>query len=72
MKVHACRLLKSAMGHYISALRLRGVNVFEEISRVLFNYGELKNARAMANVIVTARKDKEIRKSEVLAKTFFS
>jgi 3-methyladenine DNA glycosylase Tag len=38
----------------------------QEISRVLFNYGELKNARAMANVIVTARKNKEIKNSEEL------
>ena len=38
----------------------------QEISRVLFNYGELKNARAMANVIVTARKDKQIKNSEQL------
>ena len=36
------------------------------ISRVLFNYGELKNARAMANVIVLARKDNEIRNSDQL------
>ena len=38
----------------------------QEISRVLFNYGELKNARAMANVIVLARKDNEIRNSDQL------
>ena len=38
----------------------------QEIARVLFNYGELKNARAMANVIVTARKDKQIKNSEQL------
>ena len=38
----------------------------QEISRVLFNYGELKNARAMANAIVTARKDKQIKNSEQL------
>jgi len=41
MEVHACRLLKCAMSHYISALRLRGVNVFEEISRVLSLYFHL-------------------------------
>ena len=38
----------------------------QEIARVLFNYGELKNARAMANVIVIARKDKQIKNSEQL------
>lgn len=41
MAVHACRLLKCALGHYINALRLRGVNVFEEISRVLSLYFHL-------------------------------
>ena len=46
------------------------VNEYDEqdIARVLFDYGELKNARAMANVIVTARKDKEIRNSDELKK----
>ncbi|NJM79599.1 MAG: 16S rRNA (cytosine(1402)-N(4))-methyltransferase RsmH [Flavobacterium sp.] len=38
----------------------------QEIKRVLFDYGELKNAAAMANVIVGARKDKQIRDSEHL------
>lgn len=38
----------------------------QEISRVLFNYGELKNARAMANVIVTARQEASIKNSEQL------
>jgi 16S rRNA (cytosine1402-N4)-methyltransferase len=38
----------------------------QEISRVLFNYGELKNARAMANVIVTARQEAAIKNSEQL------
>ncbi len=44
------------------------INEYDEqaISRVLFQYGELKNARAMANVIVMARKDKEIKNSEQL------
>ena len=32
----------------------------KEISRVLFNYGKLKNARATVTVIVTARKNKQI------------
>ena len=36
----------------------------QEISRVLFNYGELKNARAMANVIVLARQEAPIKNSE--------
>ena len=46
------------------------VNEYDEqdIARVLFDYGELKNARAMAYVIVTARKDKEIRNSDELKK----
>ena len=38
----------------------------QEISRVLFNYGELKNARAMASVIVAARQDAPIKNSEKL------
>ena len=38
----------------------------QEISRVLFNYGELKNARAMANVIVLARQEAPIKNSEQL------
>lgn len=44
------------------------INEYNEqnIARVLFQYGELKNARAMANVIVMARKDKEIKNSEQL------
>ena len=44
------------------------INEYDEqaIARVLFQYGELKNARAMANVIVMARKDKEIKNSEQL------
>lgn len=44
------------------------INEYDEqaIASVLFQYGELKNARAMANVIVMARKDKEIKNSEQL------
>ena len=44
------------------------INEYDEqdIARVLFQYGELKNARAMANVIVIARKDKDIKNSEQL------
>jgi 16S rRNA (cytosine1402-N4)-methyltransferase len=44
------------------------INEYDEqdIARVLFQYGELKNARAMANVIVMARKDKDIKNSEQL------
>jgi 16S rRNA (cytosine1402-N4)-methyltransferase len=44
------------------------INKYEEqdIARVLFQYGELKNARGMANVIVLARKDKDIKNSEQL------
>lgn len=38
----------------------------QEIARVLFNYGELKNARAMATVIVEARQDTKIKNSEQL------
>lgn len=38
----------------------------KELKRVLFDYGELKNAGAMANVIVAARKEKQIRDSEHL------
>lgn len=38
----------------------------QEISRVLFNYGELKNARAMASVIVATRQDAPIKNSEKL------
>lgn len=38
----------------------------QEISRVLFNYGELKNARAMASVIVLARQEAPIKNSEQL------
>ena len=38
----------------------------QEIARVLFNYGELKNARAMATVIVAARQDTKIKNSEQL------
>jgi 16S rRNA (cytosine1402-N4)-methyltransferase len=44
------------------------INEYDEqdIARVLFQYGELKNARAMANVIVMARRDKDIKNSEQL------
>lgn len=44
------------------------VNDYEEkdIKRVLIQYGELKNGGAMANVIVSARKDKQIRNTEQL------
>lgn len=44
------------------------INEYDEqdIARVLFQYGELKNARAMANAIVMARKDKDIKNSEQL------
>jgi 16S rRNA (cytosine1402-N4)-methyltransferase len=44
------------------------VNEYEEqeISRVLFHYGELKNARTMANAIVSARKETVIKNSEQL------
>lgn len=38
----------------------------QEIARVLFNYGELKNARAMATVIVAARQEAPIKNSEQL------
>lgn len=37
-----------------------------EIKRVLADYGELNNAGAMASVIVEARKDNEIKNSELL------
>lgn len=44
------------------------VNEYDEVHlrRVLFEYGELKNAGAMANTIVTARKVKPIRNSDQL------
>jgi 16S rRNA (cytosine1402-N4)-methyltransferase len=44
------------------------INEYDEqdIARVLFQYGELKNARAMANVIVMARRDRDIKNSEQL------
>lgn len=44
------------------------VNEYDEahLRRVLFEYGELKNAGAMANTIVTARKVKPIRNSDQL------
>lgn len=44
------------------------VNEYEEqdLKRVFVQYGELKNGGAMANVIVTARKDKQIRNTEHL------
>ena len=38
----------------------------EELSRVLFQYGELKNARAMASTIVEARKNAPIKDSDQL------
>jgi len=46
------------------------VNEYDEqdIARVLFDYGELKNARTIANSIVTARKNQEIRNSNDLKK----
>ena len=44
------------------------VNEYEEqdLKRVFVQYGELKNGGAMANVIVAARKDKQIRNTEYL------
>lgn len=44
------------------------VNEYEEqdLKRVFVQYGELKNGGAMANVIVSARKDKQIRNTEHL------
>jgi 16S rRNA (cytosine1402-N4)-methyltransferase len=44
------------------------INEYDEqdIARVLFQFGELKNARAMANVIVMARRDRDIKNSEQL------
>lgn len=44
------------------------VNEYEEqdLKRVFVQYGELKNGGAMANVIVAARKDKQIRNTEHL------
>lgn len=44
------------------------VNEYDEahLRRLLFEYGELKNAGAMANTIVTARKVKPIRNSDQL------
>lgn len=44
------------------------VNEYDEhdLKRVFLEYGELKNGGAMANVIVSARKDKQIKDSEHL------
>lgn len=44
------------------------VNEYEEsdLKRMFFDYGELKNAGALANAIVTARKEKAIRNTEQL------
>lgn len=44
------------------------VNEYDEqdLKRVFVQYGELKNGGAMANVIVSARKDKQIRNTEHL------
>ncbi len=44
------------------------VNEYEEqqLKRVFFEYGELKNAGALANTIVNARKDKPIKNTEQL------
>jgi hypothetical protein len=58
MKVHACRLLKFAMGHYINALRLRGVNVFEEISRVLSLYFHLNRDEDLSKACNEPPQDK--------------
>lgn len=38
----------------------------QELKRVFLDYGELKNGGAMANVIVSARKDRQIKDSEHL------
>ena len=38
----------------------------QELKRVFLDYGELKNGGAMANVIVTARKDRQIKDSDHL------
>lgn len=50
----------------LSAFRV--VNEYDEkdLKKVLFQYGELKNGGAMANVIVMARRDKQIRNTEQL------
>jgi hypothetical protein len=58
MEVHACRLLKCAMGHYISALRLRGVNVFEEMSRVLSLYFHLNHEEDLSKNCNQAPQDR--------------
>ena len=44
------------------------VNEYDEadLRRVFFDYGELKNAGALANTIVTARKEKSIKNTEQL------
>ncbi|AXG75260.1 16S rRNA (cytosine(1402)-N(4))-methyltransferase RsmH [Flavobacterium arcticum] len=44
------------------------INEYEEaqLKKMFFDYGELKNAGAIANTIVTARAEKEIRNSEEL------
>ncbi|KAF2518216.1 16S rRNA (cytosine(1402)-N(4))-methyltransferase RsmH [Flavobacterium salilacus subsp. salilacus] len=36
----------------------------EQLKKMFFDYGELKNARGIANTIVAARKEKEIKNSE--------
>jgi hypothetical protein len=58
MEVHACRLLKCAMSHYISALRLRGVNVFEEMSRVLSLYFHLNHEEDLSKACNKAPQDR--------------
>jgi hypothetical protein len=58
MEVHACRLLKCAMSHYISALRLRGVNVFEEMSRVLSLYFHLNHEEDLSKECNKAPQDR--------------
>ena len=50
----------------ISAYKV--VNTYEEeaLGNVLFNYGELRNARALAKAIVSARMEKPVKTTEDL------
>lgn len=47
----------------LSALRIVNKYPEEKLSNVLFNYGELRNAKAMAKQIVSFREDKKIKTS---------
>jgi len=50
----------------LSAFHVVNEYTEEALSKVFFQYGELKNARALANAIITARTEKKIKNSEQL------